>query len=130
MRTKFGSLFLATILLFTGCAFRSTDNAETTAPVANITSEAASDTTTPEPEEDITRTLSFLGCGDNIIYFGTYRDAKSKAIAGGRSYNFAPIYDNVREMISAADIAFINQETPVSQSHEPIPIPRSTVLWI
>ncbi len=119
MRTKFGSLFLATILLFTGCAFRSTDDAETTAPVANITSEAASDTTAPEPEEDITRTLSFLGCGDNIIYFGTYRDAKSKAIAGGRSYNFAPIYDNVREMISAADIAFINQETPVSQSHEP-----------
>lgn len=118
MRIKICSLFLIFILLFSACSFRSTGNAEATAPVADITSEVAvSDTTAPK--EDITRTLSFLGCGDNIIYFGTYRDAKSQAVSGGRPYNFAPIYDNVREMISAADIAFINQETPVSQSYEP-----------
>jgi len=120
MRIKFCCLFLAGILLFTACSFRSTENedAETTTPVADITSETATSDTTVL-EENITRTLSFLGCGDNIIYFGTYRDAKSCAIAGGRPYNFAPIYNNVREMISTADIAFINQETPVSQSHEP-----------
>ncbi len=118
MRIKFCCLFLAGILLFTACSFRSADDAETTAPVADITSEIATSDETA-PEEDITRTLSFLGCGDNIIYFGTYRDAKSRSVAGGRPYNFAPIYDNVREMVSAADIAFINQETPISQSHEP-----------
>lgn len=118
MRIKISSLFLAGILLLTACSFRSVSNIETTTTVADITT---FETAPPDTsmQEEITRTLSFLGCGDNIIYFGTYRDAKSRAVAGGRSYNFAPIYDNVREIVSAADIAFINQETPVSQSYEP-----------
>lgn len=62
--------------------------------------------------------VSFLGVGDNIIYFGTYRDAQSQS-DGSRAYNFAPIYRNVKEMVSSADIAFINQETPVSENNEP-----------
>lgn len=121
MRIKIWGIIAAAVLLLTSCAVRSTDGAEnttadeTTAELQN-TETTARETT--EPQEDITRTLSFLGCGDNIIYYGTYRDAASQAIPGGRTYNFAPIYDNVRDIISAADIAFINQETPVSQSYE------------
>ena len=63
--------------------------------------------------------MSFAACGDNIIYFGTFRDAAAQAYAGGRTYNFAPIYENVKSIITNADIAFINQETPVSQSFQP-----------
>lgn len=68
-------------MLLTSCAVRSTDGAEnttadeTTAELQN-TETTARETT--EPQEDITRTLSFLGCGDNIIYYGTYRDAASR----------------------------------------------------
>ena len=60
--------------------------------------------------------LTFAGCGDNIAYNGTIRDAKKCAVAveGGREYNFAPIYENVKSIIEGADIAFINQETPMA----------------
>ena len=34
-----------------------------------------------EPVEDVITKASFVGCGDNIIYYGTYRDAKSQAEA-------------------------------------------------
>lgn len=55
--------------------------------------------------------ISFLGAGDNIVYFGTVRDAGSMAIPGGRKYNFKPIYSEVAELIENADVSFINQET-------------------
>ncbi len=63
-------------------------------------------TPTPEPEE---KRVSFLACGDNIIYKGTVSDAKYNA--DGNGYDFKPIYENVADMISDADISFINQET-------------------
>lgn len=61
------------------------------------------------PEEKVV--VSFVGAGDNIIYYGNVRDAASCAVSGGRTYNFAPIYGSVKETVQAADIAFINQET-------------------
>lgn len=121
MRIKLWSI-LAAVLLLTSCALRSTGEADSGATAETSDTQPNTEAPTPEStatEADVTRSLSFLGCGDNIIYYGTYRDAASQAIPGGRTYNFAPIYDNVRSMISAADIAFINQETPVSQSHAP-----------
>lgn len=63
-----------------------------------------------EPNENI-KVVSFIGVGDNIVYAGTVRDAKSQAVQGGRTYNFKPIYSNVENFIKNADIAFINQET-------------------
>ena len=113
---------LAAVLLLASCTLRSTEDADPVTTTDMKETRSKLDEDVPEstaPEAEVTHSLSFLGCGDNIIYYGTYRDAASRAMPGGRSYNFSPIYDNVRSMISAADIAFINQETPVSQSHEP-----------
>ncbi len=75
------------------------------------------------PPEEVSRT-SFVGCGDNIIYYGTWRDAASKAQGTGRDYSFRHIYKNVEEAISSADIAFINQETVCSQSFAPESYPQ------
>ncbi len=55
--------------------------------------------------------VSFVGCGDNIIYVGNIRDAEYNAIEGGRQYNFKPTFERVSPQIADADIAFINQET-------------------
>ena len=55
--------------------------------------------------------VSFVGCGDNITYEGNIKDALYNAVDGGRKYNFKPIFENVKNEIVAADIAFINQET-------------------
>lgn len=62
--------------------------------------------------------ISFIGCGDNITY-GT-KDARSKAIPGGRSLNFKPQYALVAEKIESADIAFINQECVMAGDGYPI----------
>ena len=66
----------------------------------------------PLPDtSDVIKEVRFVGCGDNIIYGGNIKDARSKAIPGGRAYNFKPMYEPVADIIESADIAFINQET-------------------
>ena len=77
-------------------------------PATDIPAVNIPDETPPEEEETV---ISFVGAGDNIIYYGNVRDAASCAIPEGRKYNFAPIYDSVKDTIQSADIAFINQET-------------------
>lgn len=67
--------------------------------------------TTPTPKTPVTTKVSFVGCGDNIIYKGNVIDAKALSLDGGRQYNFKPMYENVYETVKNADIAFINQET-------------------
>ena len=66
-------------------------------------------TTEPAPTVEPAK-VSFIGCGDNIIYYGNVREAATKAPAG-RKYGFAYSYDRVDHLISGADVAFINQET-------------------
>lgn len=61
-------------------------------------------------KEPVYEKISFMGCGDNIIYYGNVRDAKSLS-DGTRTYNFKPMFANVEDRIRRADIAFINQET-------------------
>ena len=67
--------------------------------------------TLPEPEH-ITGRVSVAAVGDNIIYQAGLTDAKNRSDNGG--YNFLPNYDNIREKIEGADVAFINQETLVA----------------
>ena len=55
--------------------------------------------------------ISFLGAGDNIVYFGTVRDAQRSGTLGGRKYNFKPIYSEVKDLIENSDVSYINQET-------------------
>ncbi len=66
-------------------------------------------TTEPDPTTAPTK-VSFIGCGDNIIYAGNTREALTKA-PEGREYGFAYSYEHVAEPIAAADVSFINQET-------------------
>ncbi len=87
------------------------ESTDTTDVYAPLTSEAETDEVTTAPPEPDVRTASFIGAGDNLIFYGNVRDAQSCAVAGGRTYNFAPHYANVKDRIAAADIAFINQET-------------------
>lgn len=63
------------------------------------------------PQQPVTERVSFVGCGDNIIYAGNIKDAEYNAIEGGRQYNFKPTFENVAAKINEADISFINQET-------------------
>lgn len=91
----------------TGGAGRDTDAPTAVSPENTETVSADDPAVTNVPE----KRLSFLGCGDNIVYYGNVREAAAVAVPGGRQYNFAPTYTFVADMIKNADISFINQET-------------------
>ncbi len=102
-------LFILVLTLFS-CA-----KTEKTPPPADdgISETVLPETIQPVPDAPVTEKaepveVSFIACGDNITY-GT-KDARSKAVEGGRSLNFKPQYAQVAEKIASADIAFINQE--------------------
>ncbi len=54
--------------------------------------------------------VSFVGAGDNITYYGNVREALAVS-DGTYKYDFRHTYEDVADIISEADIAFINQET-------------------
>ena len=56
--------------------------------------------------------ISVLAVGDNIPHDSVINTAKDDA-EGGEKYNFSKIYENIADEVAVADIAFINQESPV-----------------
>ncbi|MBQ4290760.1 MAG: CapA family protein [Clostridia bacterium] len=56
--------------------------------------------------------VSFLAVGDNILHSAIIEDAARHA-KNGAEYDFNYIYNNVRSKIQSADVAFVNQETPM-----------------
>lgn len=70
-------------------------------------------TTEPEtPKEDTT--ARFMCAGNNIIYRSIYSEAQSKGSESGKEYDFSPFYENVKGIISQADVAMINQASVIS----------------
>ena len=70
------------------------------------------DTAEPAPVV-MEKRISFAAVGDNIIYQAGFTDARNRA-SGGREYDFSPNYMYIKDAISAADLAFVNQETLVA----------------
>ncbi len=58
--------------------------------------------------------VTILGVGDNLVHEQVYLSAKT---ADG--YDFRPFYKNVKQFISSADLATVNQETPLATSLGP-----------
>ncbi len=68
------------------------------------------------PTKPEIKSVSFLAAGDNIVHQSVMDDARTLAKNAGRSeeYYFEPIYENLKDIISSADIAFVNQEGPIA----------------
>ena len=58
--------------------------------------------------------VSFVAVGDNIVHSSVLADAKKLAEGTDKDYNFVPMFENIREYIEQADIAYINQESPMA----------------
>lgn len=131
MKKITAAVFLLCAILITSCAINevpepvgevtdridspwSTKESVTDPEETGIPGTSPADETTATPVEEPETVISFLGVGDNIIYYGNVRDAQSQAEGSGYEYNFLPAYSEVADRIAAADIAFINQETLMS----------------
>ena len=110
---------LSLLLIFGSCAASDLPNqgmepissaeTEETAPVTLPTSTTVISTTTEPPiPPDIT--VNMLAVGDNLVQTYVYLAAQAQS-ADGVSYNFAPLYENIKPIVQAADVAVINQET-------------------
>jgi len=67
--------------------------------------------------EKIMVSATLTAVGDNLIHDTLYNQALRRT--GGERYDFLPVYENVVERIRNADIAVVNQETPMSKSKPP-----------
>ena len=67
--------------------------------------------------EPLETRLRFLAAGDNIMHSNMIDDANERA--GGNGYNFRDMYEHIEAEVKAADIAFINVETPIAGDEFP-----------
>ncbi|MDR0553244.1 MAG: CapA family protein [Treponema sp.] len=68
----------------------------------------------PSPEEApaLSDRLTLIAAGDNLFHISILNDSAQKTKPGEKpGYDFTPIYREVRSLVKAADLAFINQET-------------------
>ena len=53
--------------------------------------------------------VSLIAAGDNLIHNTLLKDAYT----GSDTYDFTPFYENIKPYVEAADIAIVNQESPL-----------------
>lgn len=102
-------VLLMSVILFCGCNTGLKDYNTIDSYLDNT--QLSLDASLAQPDlSKIIKSVSFIGCGDNIVYGGNIKDARLMADNSTRALNFKPMYENVSHIIENADIAFINQE--------------------
>ncbi|MBQ7827407.1 MAG: CapA family protein, partial [Clostridia bacterium] len=115
---------IISVLLILGMctAFASCGLKQNKEPAENTdgTTESVITTAEPAPAEPTEVRISFAAAGDNLIHESVYKTAKTNAAAlastGGPAmdYYFLEMYsEKLRNIISSADLAFVNQEAPI-----------------
>lgn len=105
---------LLCIVLVFGCvnAFRANKPDNSDAAPADATAGESS----AVPTKTGSTSATLVCAGDNLIHKAIYTQAKSRA--GGNGYDFSYAYKDIASYVSAADIAFLNQETVIVPSKE------------
>lgn len=67
------------------------------------------------------KSIRMMCAGDNLIHGSIYKQANRRA--SGNGYDFSYAYENIKSIISSADIAFLNQETIIDPENEPSSYP-------
>ena len=113
-------LIFSLLLVFTKCDDEKAPEEEITEldPIVESGEIEPSEETpvTVVPEAPTETRLSFVAFGDNLIHSSIIEDAERLATEAGKSekYYFDPMYENFKEIVGNADLAFINQETPIA----------------
>ncbi len=115
---KYVLFVLCCSVLLTACQ-QNRNGAAETIPYAPVPVESTADTLSvlqrlEEPEvESAPLRVTFLGAGDSIVHEGIWMEARRHAAENGaeRAFDFSHLFMGMKELITAADVAFINQET-------------------
>lgn len=110
-----GAVIILTALVGTAvsCVGRTVEkmNYDDTASKTTVatTTTTTEPTTLPPPEDKV---IHVVAVGDNLVQTAVYRNAQRHATDG--TYDFLPLYENVRDIIESGDISIINQETLIA----------------
>jgi len=131
--TSSASFVLVVMLGLLGASCSATENARSSgttpdgrpAPIGNVddiddVETVDSTTTTTAPP---LRHFTISAVGDILLHNLVIVDGRANA--GGNGYNFDPMFDDVREVISAADLAICHQETPIAADNKNLTVPRT-----
>ena len=92
----------------TGLQQKVSDESSVIASSENVSESKAEEPEITDPFEGVS--ITFAAAGDNLIHPNIYMEAESRAV-GDEGYDFTPVYAEIADIISSADISFINQET-------------------
>jgi poly-gamma-glutamate synthesis protein (capsule biosynthesis protein) len=96
---------LLAVALLASCSSRSGSAAPTSTTAASTSSSSVT-TTVP------LRSFTVAASGDILLH--TPVQASARANAGGKGFDFNPMFDDVRPVLSSADLAICHLETPLS----------------
>lgn len=95
------------------------NTAPTNEPTEEPQSAAVQSAETEEPIPE-THSVTLVCAGDNLIHSSIYKQAAARAAANGEEgYDFGPIYTETADIIAAADLAILNQETIITDEFPP-----------
>jgi poly-gamma-glutamate capsule biosynthesis protein CapA/YwtB (metallophosphatase superfamily) len=60
------------------------------------------------------RVVKMMFTGDTLIHSALFNQAQTYGAKSGKAYDFNPMFDKVRPIISSADVAICHQETPLT----------------
>ena len=116
-KTKLAALLCAAVLVLSGCM--GPVHPEKMPADTNLGKPALEEY--PDEEKYATETrLSFAGFGDNIIHEAVFTDAANRASIYASNtgvssrYRFVDMYEGIADLISGADISYVNHETPIA----------------
>jgi poly-gamma-glutamate synthesis protein (capsule biosynthesis protein) len=127
-RTRSRWFALASLLVILCVSCSGTDNARTigTTPdgsaITVVDDGEAPESTTTSTAPPL-RHFTIAASGDILLHNLVIVDGRTNA--GGKGYNFDPMFDDVRELISSADLAICHQETPISMDNKNLTVPRT-----
>ena len=120
-RRRLAVLALVTVLVIVGFALVSSRggggdaNSQGTTPDGSVIGNTS---TTGKPGAATTarprRTVRMMFTGDTLVHSAVYNQAQANGAKSGKAYDFNPMFDKVRPIISAADVAICHQETPLT----------------
>lgn len=117
MRFKIFAGFLICLFIFCSCGETVQTYKEQSLEQTSVLSSLPKETTAAEPK-NTPPCVKAVFAGDNLIHKEIYEQAKT-----GDGYNFDYAYSHVEKLIKGADLAVINQETPIAGEFQPSSYP-------
>lgn len=114
-------LVLCLTFFLVACQSSGDSEGQASPPIQSQSQSQAQDLAQPSKEsveteeEEEEKRISFYGVGDNLIHSQIF----NQAALGDGHFDFTPIYQHVEDEIQAADLALINQESPISGDEIP-----------